>query len=117
MFLANALQEERRARQDNHAFAALTAAPGDLVVGFALPANAEVYVSTSSVLVVTTALINVEKPGGTRDLHAPASAAETTHHVGRLERGVNVVKAVGAPGTVSVYMRNALGRLIKIGEG
>lgn len=101
----------QRKRQDISAFAALIRTPGVLATGFNLPANAECYIGTSSVLAATTVLLDA----GVRALGAPASAANVAHSVGRLSRGVHVAKHSGAPGTVSLYVRNGAGKLFKIG--
>lgn len=105
--------EARRERQDLSAFAALIATPGDLSTGFVLPANGDLYVACSDALVATTVLVDV----GTRELGNAPSAAGRANHIGWFERGVNVVTHLGAPGTISLYIRSGLGVLLKIGEG
>lgn len=102
---------EQRTRQDIKAFKALITTPGSLITGFNLPANADLYVSTTSVLAVTTLLVDSKG----RALGAPAGAANKVYHIGWFERGRNVIKHAGAPGTVSLYVRNGLGKLFKIG--
>lgn len=104
--------KKRRERQNLSAFAALIATPGNLVTGVVIPAESDVYVSTSSTLASTTHLLDV----GDREIGAPAAVANKAHHVGRLHRGSMVEKAAGAPGTVSVYVRDGTGVLFKFGE-
>lgn len=108
----NALDRRKR-RQDYAAFAGLLATPGNLATGVQLPAAGELYVGTSSVLAATTVLVEA----GTRELGSPAAAANSRHHVGRLERGVTVVKAAAAPGTVRLYLRDPAGAVQLIAQG
>jgi hypothetical protein len=101
----------QRRRQDVSAFKALISTPGNLTTGFALPGNADCYVSTTSVLAATTKLLDC----GTRQLGAKASVANKKNSIGHLERGHTVIKHSGAPGTVSLYIRDGAGRLLKVG--
>jgi len=94
-------------------FKARIAAPGNLATGFALPGNGYFYISTTSVLGANTNLLTV----GSRTLAAPAGIANKTQPVGYLTRGRTVTKAGGAPGTVRLFVRNGMGKLIKVGEG
>jgi hypothetical protein len=104
----------RSDRQDFKKFAALIKTPGNLVTGVSLPANGQIYVSTSTLLASSpTILVNA----GTRALGVSSGPANATHHVGKLSRAVNVVKAAGAPGTVKLYVRNGLGKLFLIAQG
>ena len=103
----------RRARQDFDEFSALVVTPGNLVTGVKLPANAVLYVSTTGVLASATALVTVA--GGARG--APAGAANRRNNVGLGEAGSTVLKAGGAPGTVSLYVRNPAGKVVKIAQG
>lgn len=107
-----AMRRLQRRRQDFSAYATLIATPGDLVAGFDLPASAEIFLTTDAVIVESTVLINA----GSRDLGIPVSDKQA-HHVGRLETDTNVVKDAAAPGTVSMYIRDLAGALVKIGEG
>lgn len=102
----------QRERQDFSAFKALIANPGNLATGFKLPARAELYISSSTLLAAATVLITANS----RNLGAPAGLpANQKHHVGALDRGVRVAKAVTAPANVSVYIRDGMGYLFKIG--
>lgn len=103
---------ERKERQNVSAFSALIDTPGDLATGVVIPAEADVYVSTSSVLASTTHLLDVAD----REIGAPAAPANEAHHIGRLHRGSVVEKAAGAPGTVSVFVRDGMGSLFKFGQ-
>lgn len=107
------LQCERRDRQDFRAFKTLIATPGDLVAGFKLPANGYFYISTTSALGAITPLLVAR----THTLSAPIGAANRVQPIGYLEKAWNVVKAGGALGTVSLFVRNGMGKLIKIGQG
>ena len=107
------LVRARKERQNFSAFAALMASPANLVTGFYMPANAELYVSSSSVLTSATALITVNA----RSLGAKTTIANLKRHVGWIEQMKHVVKASGAPGTVRVYVRGPAGALTKIAEG
>lgn len=111
--LAAALNKTRKGRQDVSAFAALIETPANLAVGFKLPANAELVVATTSVLASTTKLLDC----GDRSLYASAGAANSKHHIGWMEASVNVKKASGAPGTVSLYIRDGMGVLFKVAQG
>jgi len=106
-------QHARRERQDLSKFRALIATPGDLAAGVTLPANATVYVSTTSALVASTALITVNDA----DRFSPIQAANRRDLLGLVQRGRVVKKKVGAPGTVSVYVQDGLGKLRKIAQG
>ena len=103
----------RKGREELKTFAALITTPANLVTGFRLPGNADVVISTSSVLAVSTALIVI----GTHTLGSPAAAANAKYHVGYFETGKLVSKAGGAPGTVSVFVRDALGKTYLIAQG
>lgn len=104
----------RQQRQDFRKFQALIATPGNLATGgVVLPSNADIYVSTSSLLAASTLLVDADA----RSLGAPAGAAAATHHIGWFERAVKFVKHSGAPGTVHIYIRNGLGHLFLIGQG
>lgn len=107
----------QRERENFKKFKALIATPGNLVSGVSLPANADVYVSSSSVLAAVTLLVDAIGPEGTRNLGVPISVANDPHHIGRLYRATTVKKHTAAPGTVSVYMRNDLGHLFLFAQG
>lgn len=113
--LLHALQLARRqrARRDLKQFDALIATPGNLATGVSLPANADLHVSTSSVLATVTLLVDANAA----ELGVRAGAANRTHPVGWFGRDVVVKKHTGAPGTVSLYVEDAFGGLIKIAEG
>lgn len=104
----------QKARRDFSAFAALVDTPGNLVTGVVLPAAADVYVSTTSVLAAATNLLTVAPA---RPLGAPAGAAGAKHHAGRLGATAAVSKAAGAPGTVSLYVRDPAGVPRLIAQG
>lgn len=101
----------RMNRQNFSAYAALIASPGAIATGFDLPANGDLYVSTDVPLASTTLLLDCES----RELGAPASAAGVVHHIGWLERGRHVVKNATAPGNVSLWLRDSIGKLWLIG--
>lgn len=111
--LEQANNQRRIERQNFTAFAALIAAPGALGAGVPLPARGDVHVSTSSVLAAVDALVTVNAV----DYSAPAGAAGAVHRLGSFRSGATVAKASGAPGTVSVYVRDPAGALHKIAEG
>lgn len=106
-------QRARRERQDIRKFRALIATPGNLATGVTLPANAQVYVSTTSALAARTVLITVNDV----DKYSPIQAAGRRDLLGFVQRGRVVKKKVGAPGTVSVYVQDGLGKLHKIAQG
>lgn len=108
------VRRRQKARRDYSAFAALLDTPGNLVTGVTLPAAAEVYVSTTSALLATTNLLTVAPA---RALAAPAQAAGAKHHAGRLGATAAVSKAAGAPGTVSLYVRDPAGVPRLIAQG
>jgi len=111
--MATTALRDRKQRQDVTEFDALVATPANLATGFNLPANAELYVSTSSVVAVNTKLLDC----GGRSLYVGPGVAGLKHHIGYYERSENVKKAAAAPGTVSVYIRDGIGKLFKIAEG
>lgn len=100
-------------RIDFARFKARIAAPGNLATGFVLPGNGYFFISTTSVLAANTGLLTV----GARTISAPAGITNKTHPAGYLEKGKTVIKAGGAPGTVRLFVRNGMGKLIRIGEG
>lgn len=104
----------RKARQDFDEFAALVATPGNLATGVKLPAPAEVYVSTSSVLAASTVLV---RTGTGRDLGGRVGPANQKHHVGRLGATLTVTKKAGAPGTVRLWVRDPAGVPKLIAQG
>lgn len=101
----------RKEREEFAAFAALVASPAALP--FVLPANATLAVSTSSVLAATDTLIAADGI----DYGAPAGAANAKHAIGFFGRNTTIAKAAGAPGTVSVYVRDPAGALRLIAQG
>jgi hypothetical protein len=103
----------RRRRQQYDRFRALVATPGNLTTGVALPAACTLYASTSSVLAATTKLVDA----GTRELGAPAGAANAQHCIGFFEPGVTITKHTGAPGTVSLYVQDPAGVRQLIAQG
>lgn len=113
MTLLRAALQAVRERQDFVAFKAMIETPADLSVGFDMPANAELYVSIDEELEETTHVLDC----GQREINARAATANVYHHIGWFERAVNVQKAAGAPGVVSVYVRDGIGGLFKIAEG
>lgn len=106
-------QRDRREWQNFKKFKALIAAPGNLATGVAMPAAGDVYVSTTSVLAAKTVLVTVKGV----DKWSPAAAANARDHVQFVERAVQVKKKAGAPGTVSAYVRNPLGKLFLFASG
>lgn len=108
---------DQRERENFTKFKALIAVPGDLASGVSLPANADIYIASSSALVATTLLVDAVGSEGTRNLAAPISSASDPHHVGRLYRATTIKKHTGAPGTVSAYMRDGMGVLFLIAQG
>lgn len=107
-------QRKRRARQDLKGFDALIASPGNLATGIVLPANGVFFLSNSTLRAVTTVVMTVNPD---RTIGIPASAANTYSPAGWLAAGKTVAKAVGAPGTVRLYVQDDLGTLYLIAEG
>lgn len=107
----------QRERENFKKFKALIATPGNLTSGVSLPANADIYIASSSALAAVTLLVDAVSSEGTRNLGAPISVAGDPHHIGRLYRATTIKKHTAAPGTVSAYMRNGLGHLFLIAQG
>lgn len=100
----------------------MIATPGSLATGVVLPAMGDLFVSTSAALVAPQALLEMpavvvngvstqRKPGG------KAGAAGTLTHVGRIGATTAIKKTAGAPGTVSLYVRDTAGALHVIAQG
>lgn len=104
----------RKGRQRESAFAALVATPGDLTAGVALPLAAPLVVASDAELTDVTALLETSRGAV---LHAPAGAAAARWPVGTQDAGVTITKHADAVGTVSVYVKAGLGRLLLIAEG
>lgn len=106
------LRRKRRERQNVTAFAALIDTPGDLAAGVVFPANGVMYVSCSQELTDTTVLLEIKEV----EYGAPALPADEAYNVAFVEKDVTVTKAAGAPGVVSIFIRDGVGALFKIGE-
>lgn len=107
----------QRDRENFTKFKTLIAVPGNLVSGVSLPADADIFIASSSLLAVTTLLVDAVSSEGTRAMGSPARPAADPYHIGRLYRATNVTKHASAPGTVSVYVRNGMGKLFLIAQG
>lgn len=106
--------ERKRERQNFDLFRALIAAPGDLSAGVVLPANADLYVSLAGGAVAQT---HVATDAYGRDYYVPVLAAAETFHIGRFLRGNTLEAAAGiSAGQLSLYIRDGVGKLYKIGE-
>ena len=103
-------QNGRRALSE---FSALIDTPGNLATGVKLPAPAFIVVSTTSALVANTKLVSI----GARDLYVPPQAAGAYRSLGMFQASKTFTKAAGAPGTVSLYVRDGVGALHKIAQG
>lgn len=111
--LAHYLRQRRSQRQNLTALQALIDTPADLGDGVALPAGAELVLSTDEAVGASTVLITAND----RELGIPASDADAKHAVGYVERGVTLEKAAGVTSVVSVYVRDGFGVARKIAEG
>lgn len=103
---------EQKRRQNVLRFAALIANPGNLAAGVVLPANANLFVSSSDVLAAATPLVQVK--GAAR---SAIGAAGAVRPAGYAERNQTVLKAPGAPGVVTLYVEGNFGKPIKIAQG
>lgn len=117
MLLRNALdsirRDRQRDRQDFAKFSALITTPGNLATGLQLPANCTMFASTDAILGATTALIEISG----RTLYAHAGAANHINAYDGVECGRTIIKAVGAPGTVSVYLADGFGTPVLFAQG
>ncbi len=104
----------QRERQNFVRYKSLIATPGNLGTGVTLPADGYFYLSYSAVLASATVLVTANT---TRDIGAPAEAANTQSPIGKLSRGVVVKKKTGVVGTVKLYVRDGLGRRFLIAQG
>lgn len=112
----------RKERENFGHFAGLISAPGDLVAGVTLPAACDAYLATDAILAAPTALVElrarvVNSTSTQRKLGGRAGAAGTRTHVGTLEGGLQVKKTAGAPGLLSLYVRDPAGVTHKIAGG
>lgn len=107
------LKKRRKERQDTSAFDALVSTPANLLLDVKLPANAEIYISTSEEVLAPEILIAV----GARQIGVPPGAADLAHHIGFLEKGKTIEKDGDTLGVVSVFIRDGTGNLLKIAEG
>lgn len=104
----------KQERMNFDRFESLIAAPGNLVTGITLPAGAKLYVSSTSALAAVTPMISANAT----DVNVPATATVGLQQsVGYHSKDRLIKKAVGAVGTVSLYVQNGLGTLFKIAQG
>ena len=104
-------QRHRKERENFAALAALVASPAALP--FVLPASVTLAVSTSSALGAADTLIDADGI----EFGAPAGVANAAHVIGYFGCNTTIAKAAGAPGTVSVYVRDPAGALRLIAQG
>lgn len=100
----------RSERQDFAKFKPLIDDHGSIASGFILPANCVLAVSSSSVLNAVSPMISI----GAKVISSPPSAANVRRRIGYFELGRLVQPAVGAVGTISLYVVDSFGRLHQI---
>ncbi len=112
------IYQRRKERQNFTAYKALIETPGNLETGVPILAEADIYASVDVETEETTLVVDVDASEETeRNLGIPELPADAPHNIGRLHRGSTITKNAEAPGIVSVFIRDGMGKLHKIGEG
>ena len=103
-------------RRNFQQFAVLIATPGNLVTGFALPANGKLFASSDASLTGVVPYVSIRGVDHSGDNGAVA-VAQKVHALGYAQEQAVVMKSTTAQGTVKLYVQDGMGRLFVIGQG